>query len=289
MNKIIKADRGIYYVEKDGKTILCKARGLFRNENIKPLVGDNVEISINSDGTGYIEKVFERKNQLLRPYLANIDQVVIIMSLVYPKINLNLLDKYIVMLEKSNVEIKIVFNKMDLLKNNKLNYIIDIYKNIGYEVFLNSNKNEDIERDLRELFRNRITAVAGPSGVGKSTTLNKLFKGLELNTGEISQKNKRGKHTTRHAEMSKIDNNSYVVDTPGFSSLVLTFLEDRAEIKDYFIEFKEYESKCKYYNCLHLNEPLCGVKDAVENNEVSEDRYKNYRLIVEEFDSIRRF
>ena len=193
------------------------------------------------------------------------------------------------MLEKSGVKIKIIFNKMDLLKDDKLNYIIDIYKNIGYEVFLNSNEDNNIEQDLKDLFKDRITAVAGPSGVGKSTTLNKLFKNLELNTGEISQKNKRGKHTTRHAEMSKVDDNSYVVDTPGFSSLVLTFIEDRTEIKNYFVEFKEYEHKCKYYNCLHLNEPSCGVKKAVESKEISEDRYKNYRLIVEEFDSIRRF
>lgn len=189
MNKIIKSHRGIYYVENKNDIVLSKARGVFRNQNIKPVVGDNVKLFINDDGTGYIDEIYERKNQLIRPPIANIDQVVVVMSIVSPNINLNLLDRYLLMLEKSKIDIKIIFNKIDLLVNDDFNYIFDIYRNIGYDIFLNSNKDSKSKEYLKEIFNNKITAVAGPSGVGKSTTLNSIFEDLDLDTGLISKKN----------------------------------------------------------------------------------------------------
>lgn len=289
MNKIIKSHRGIYYVENNNEIVLSKARGVFRNQNIKPVVGDNVKLSINNDGTGYIDEVFERKNQLLRPPIANVDQVIVVMSILSPDINLNLLDRYLLMLEKSKVDIKIIFNKIDLLKNDDLNYIFDIYRNIGYEIFLNSNNETKNKETLKKIFNSKITAVAGPSGVGKSTTLNNVFEDLDLDTGLVSKKTQRGKHTTRTVKMLKINENTYIIDTPGFSSLDLSFIEDRAEIRDNFIEFKKFSANCKFHNCFHINEPSCAVKEAVKVGDISEYRYNNYKLILEEYDNIRRY
>lgn len=288
MNKIVKSHRGIYYVEVENKIILCKARGLFRNQNIKPLVGDNVEATLNSDGTGYIEKIYKRKNQLLRPEVANIDQVIVITSLKTPTINLNLLDKYLLMLELSKVDIKILFNKIDLVNKTALMEVSKIYSDIGYEIYLNSNK-ENTNDKLFELFENKITSVAGPSGVGKSTTLNKIFREFNLNTGAISEKTQRGKHTTRNIEIKKINKDSYVIDTPGFSSLSLDFIKEKAEIKNNFKEFLKYNSKCKFANCFHLNEPICGVKKALEELKISRGRYENYKSFLTEYDKTRRF
>ncbi len=276
-------------MENNNEIVLSKARGVFRNQNIKPVVGDNVKLSINNDGTGYIDEVFERKNQLLRPPIANVDQVIVVMSILSPDINLNLLDRYLLMLEKSKVDIKIIFNKIDLLKNDDLNYIFDIYRNIGYEIFLNSNNETKNIETLKKIFNNKITAVAGPSGVGKSTTLNNVFEDLDLDTGLVSKKTQRGKHTTRTVKMLKINENTYIIDTPGFSSLDLSFIEDRAEIRDNFIEFKKFSANCKFHNCFHINEPSCAVKEAVKVGDISEYRYNNYKLILEEYDNIRRY
>lgn len=276
-------------MENNNEIVLSKARGVFRNQNIKPVVGDNVKLSINNDGTGYIDEVFERKNQLLRPPIANVDQVIVVMSILSPDINLNLLDRYLLMLEKSKVDIKIIFNKIDLLKNDDLNYIFDIYINIGYEIFLNSNNETKNIETLKKIFNNKITAVAGPSGVGKSTTLNNVFEDLDLDTGLVSKKTQRGKHTTRTVKMLKINENTYIIDTPGFSSLDLSFIEDRAEIRDNFIEFKKFSANCKFHNCFHINEPSCAVKEAVKVGDISEYRYNNYKLILEEYDNIRRY
>lgn len=290
MDKIIKSHRGIYYVEQNEEIILCKARGLFRKDDIKPIVGDYVDIIVNSDGTGYVEKVYERRNKLLRPPLANIDQVVVVMSIVSPNINMNLLDKYLLMLEKSNVNIKILFNKLDLVDEKQLHSVVNIYKKAGYDIFLNSNViGIHDTSEIRNIFKNKISALAGPSGVGKSTTLNNIFKDFEFDTGEISTKTQRGKHTTRHIEMSKIDENSYVVDTPGFSSLSLDFIDERVDIKNNFREFSKYSHMCKFNNCFHINEPKCAIKEAVENNQISETRYENYKTILLEYDNQRRY
>lgn len=288
MSKIIKSHRGIYYVEKEGQVYLCKARGLFRNNKIKPIVGDEVDILINSDGTAYINKVYERKNQLLRPPISNVDQVIVITSLSSPDINLYTLDKYLLMLELSNIETRIIFNKTDLVDEEYSNKISKIYKDIGYDIYLNTNE-EDDNGELIELFKNKTTAVTGPSGVGKSTTLNKIFSHFDFKTGAISEKSLRGKHTTRHIEISKIKDGSYVIDTPGFSALSLDFVSEINEISDGFREFVKLRDGCRFNNCIHENEPKCAVKEALQDKKIAESRYKNYLLLLQEFRNTRGY
>lgn len=288
MSKIVKSHRGIYYVEKEGQVYLCKARGLFRNKKVKPVVGDEVDISINNDGTAYIKEIYERKNQLLRPPISNVDQVIVIMSLSSPDINLYTLDKYLLMLELSHIETKIIFNKTDLVDKEYSDKISKIYNNIGYDIYLNSNQ-ENNGKELLNLFKNRSTVVTGPSGVGKSTTLNNIFSHFDFETGSLSEKSLRGKHTTRHIEISKIDERSYVIDTPGFSALSLDFINDINDIGEGFIEFFKLKNECKFNNCIHENEPKCAVKNAVQNKKISESRYKNYLLLLEEFRNTRGY
>lgn len=288
MSKIVKSHRGIYYVEKEGQVYLCKARGLFRNKKIKPIVGDEVDITINNDGTAYIKEIYERRNQLLRPPISNVDQVIVIMSLSSPDINLYTLDKYLLMLELSHIETKIIFNKTDLVDKEYSDKISKIYNNIGYDIYLNSNQ-ENNGKELLNLFKNRSTVVTGPSGVGKSTTLNNIFSHFDFETGSISEKSLRGKHTTRHIEISKIDERSYVIDTPGFSALSLDFINDINDIGEGFIEFFKLKNECKFNNCIHENEPKCAVKNAVQDKKISESRYKNYLLLLEEFRNTRGY
>lgn len=288
MSKIVKSHRGIYYVEKEGQVYLCKARGLFRNKKVKPVVGDEVDISINNDGTAYIKEIYERRNQLLRPPISNVDQVIVIMSLSSPDINLYTLDKYLLMLELSHIETKIIFNKTDLVDKEYSDKISKIYKNIGYDIYLNTNQ-ENNGKELLNLFKNRSTVVTGPSGVGKSTTLNNIFSHFDFETGSISEKSLRGKHTTRHIEISKIDERSYVIDTPGFSALSLDFINDINDIGEGFIEFFKLKNECKFNNCIHENEPKCAVKNAVQDKKISENRYKNYLLLLEEFRNLRGY
>ncbi len=288
MSKIVKSHRGIYYVEKEGQVYLCKARGLFRNKKVKPVVGDEVDISINNDGTAYIKEIYERRNQLLRPPISNVDQVIVIMSLSSPDINLYTLDKYLLMLELSHIETKIIFNKTDLVDKEYSDKISKIYNNIGYDIYLNSNQ-ENNGKELLNLFKNRSTVVTGPSGVGKSTTLNNVFSHFDFETGSISEKSLRGKHTTRHIEISKIDERSYVIDTPGFSALSLDFINDINDIGEGFIEFFKLKNECKFNNCIHENEPKCAVKNAVQDKKISESRYKNYLLLLEEFRNLRGY
>lgn len=288
MSKIVKSHRGIYYVEKEGQVYLCKARGLFRNKKIKPIVGDEVDITINNDGTAYIKEIYERRNQLLRPPISNVDQVIVIMSLSSPDINLYTLDKYLLMLELSHIETKIIFNKTDLVDKEYSDKISKIYNNIGYDIYLNSNQ-ENNGKELLNLFKNRSTVVTGPSGVGKSTTLNNIFSHFDFETGSISEKSLRGKHTTRHIEISKIDERSYVIDTPGFSALSLDFINDINDIGEGFIEFFKLKNECKFNNCIHENEPKCAVKNAVQDKKISESRYKNYLLLLEEFRNLRGY
>lgn len=288
MSKIVNSHRGIYYVEKEGQVYLCKARGLFRNKKIKPIVGDEVDITINNDGTAYIKEIYERRNQLLRPPISNVDQVIVIMSLSSPDINLYTLDKYLLMLELSHIETKIIFNKTDLVDKEYSDKISKIYNNIGYDIYLNSNQ-ENNGKELLNLFKNRSTVVTGPSGVGKSTTLNNIFSHFDFETGSISEKSLRGKHTTRHIEISKIDERSYVIDTPGFSALSLDFINDINDIGEGFIEFFKLKNECKFNNCIHENEPKCAVKNAVQDKKISESRYKNYLLLLEEFRNLRGY
>lgn len=288
--KIIKGIAGFYYIYVTGNGVYeCKAKGIFRNKNIKPLIGDNVEIDILDDEskTGNIIQVLDRSNSLVRPSVANIDQAVIVFSAKAPKPNLMLLDKFLIATEKEKIHSIICFNKMDL-DLDEANKYKEIYEKAGYEVVLTSTyKSINIEI-LKEKLYNKTNVFAGPSGVGKSSLLNTLSEKINVEIGEISQKIERGKHTTRHAELIRFYENSFVVDTPGFSSLNIEEIHED-ELKSLFIEFKKHEDSCRFYGCNHLKEPDCSVKEAVGNGLIAESRYENYKYIFEEINNNRRW
>lgn len=291
VGKIIKGIAGFYYIHVPEKGIYeCKARGVFRNKKIKPLIGDNVEIDIleNEDMKGNILEILPRKNSLVRPTVANIDQVVIVFAVENPKPNFNLLDKFLIMAERENISVVICFNKVDTVSDEDLDDIRNIYKDTGYDVLLTSATKDIGISPLRKILYDKTTVFAGPSGVGKSSILNLIQSVEMLETGEVSEKIKRGKHTTRHATLLAFDKDSYVVDTPGFSSLYIDEIE-KDDLKNYFIEFKKYEDYCKFYGCNHISEPDCAVKHALENGEISKLRYESYKMLYDELKDIRRW
>lgn len=282
--KIIKGIAGFYYVHVPEKGIYaCKAKGIFRKENIKPLVGDNVEMEITheKDWEGNIKTILPRKNALLRPAVANIDQALLIFAMTKPEPNFNLLDRFLIMMRQQGLECILCFNKSDLSDNTQKEYIAQIYAHSGYQsLFLSAEKKEGIDVLAQKLY-DKTTAVAGPSGVGKSSIINCLQKDKQMETGEISEKIARGKHTTRHSELITISGNTYIMDTPGFSSLSLFSLEKEA-LKDYYSEFAAYASECRFLTCAHIHEPICGVREALAKGFISKVRYDNYTAFYEE-------
>ena len=282
--KILKALSGFYYVNCSGEIVTCRARGNFRNENITPLVGDDVKIQLSDNSTGYVVEILERKNELLRPKVANIDYSIIVVSVKDPEFSSKLLNKTICLNENSDVDIIIIFTKLDLLKDNeleKMKEIMNYYYEIGYRVFTNSE--EDIDK-LKEVISNKYVAISGQSGAGKSTFINKLAEHLDIETGEISKHLGRGRHTTRHTEFYQIDD-FYIADTPGFSSLDITFIE-KEDLQYLFREFHDYD--CKFKPCNHMEEIQCGVKEAVENKQILESRYEDYKVLFTEKQNQKR-
>ncbi len=289
--KIVKAVAGFYYVDVDKDTVYqCRARGIFRNRNVKPLIGDNVRIEVTHEGDmeGNVLEIYPRKNSLVRPTVANIDQAVIVFALAFPDPNLNLLDRFLVVVSKNGITPLVCFNKSDLVSESKAEEIVDIYKKAGYQVLVSTAKFSDTLPEFERLLSGKTTVFAGPSGVGKSTIINLLQQHTYMETGIVSEKIKRGKHTTRHANLIPIDLESYVVDTPGFSSLSLDDME-AADLKEHFLEFLTYEPYCKFNGCNHVNEPSCGVKDAVLDGDISQSRYDSYLQIYDELANIRRY
>jgi len=282
--KIIKGIAGFYYVHVVHSGIYeCKAKGVFRNKKIKPLVGDNVEIEIldEENRIGNIINIYDRENELIRPAVSNISQALVVFAIANPMPNLNLLDRFLVMMERNGIDTIICFNKIDLVDEEEILKLRYIYVKAGYHVMFTSTKeNMGIEEVLR-VIDGKTTAFAGPSGVGKSSLLNALIPEANSQTGEISEKIKRGKHTTRHTEIFNVSDDTYLMDTPGFSSLYVNDFE-KEELKDYFREFIEYNDGCRFTGCVHVNEPDCLVKEAVENGEISQSRYDNYILMYEE-------
>ena len=288
--KIIKGIAGFYYVDNGTDVYECKAKGVFRNKKIKPLVGDNVEFTVLSEAEreGNIDKILPRKNELVRPAVANIDQALVIFSITHPEPNLNLLDRFLVMMEVQEVPVKICFNKTDLTGDGERDRLGNIYSSAGYPVYFTSTYENSGLDELRVLTEGKTTVLAGPSGVGKSSITNLLFPEAEMETGKISEKIQRGKHTTRHSELFAIGKDTYMMDTPGFSSMYLEELE-RGNLKDYFPEFAAYEEDCKFLGCVHVGEPVCGVKEAVRQGKISESRYANYKLLYQELKDKRRY
>ena len=289
--KILKGIGGFYYVHVPGKGVYeCRARGILRKEKIKPLIGDNVEMALidEAEKTGNVEAILPRDNSLIRPTVANLDQAVIVFAVSQPDPNYNLLDRFLVMVEEKGIKAVICFNKIDILPKEEVESVISRYENTGYEVVSTSSLEGHGIEELRQCLYGKTTVFAGPSGVGKSSILNLIQEEMVLETGSVSEKIGRGKHTTRHAELICFHEDSYVVDTPGFSSLNLMDIEAE-NLKYYFIEFEAFEPFCKFNGCNHLNEPQCGVKEAVEEGEISEGRYLSYKQLMEELQNNKRW
>lgn len=295
--KIIKGVGGFYYVHlhlvKDNNIYECKAKGSFRNQKIKPKIGDEVEIDIidQEKFIGNITKIYERTNDLVRPAVANVDQAVIIFAYTNPAPNFNLLDRFIIMLKQQGLDAILCINKHDLEENTdnlKGEDIKRIYEACGYKTVICSTLSGEGIQDMKEIIAGKTTVFAGPSGVGKSSMLNALNPNTSVATGELSEKIKRGKHTTRHSELMYIGEDSYIMDTPGFSSLEV-FDTEPEELKDYYEEFYDYMPECRFNGCLHINEPDCAVKKAVEDCKISELRYNNYKQLYEELKSKRKW
>ena len=277
--KIIKSQKELYYVETSENIFMCKARGNFRKRGIKPLVGDNALIEIQEEDKAYIIEILERKNEIKRPNIANIDQMLIFVTINDPPLNLYNLDKYLAMCEHENVDVVIILSKKDLAKYNKIKELTKIYENLDYKVLSLDNYNDFPKKDITEILEGKTSAVSGASGVGKSTFLNNLVdKDLEI--GEISDKLKRGKNTTRHTEIFSINPQTYIFDTPGFDSFDFDFIEDENNLKYCFREMSI--SNCRFNNCNHINEPNCSVKEKVENGDIAKSRYDNYVLLFKE-------
>lgn len=281
--KIIKGIAGFYYVQTKDGIYECKAKGSFRNRKLKPFVGDNVEITVldKENKKGNMEEILERKNFLIRPAVANVDQTLVIFAAAKPDPNLNLLDRFLIMMEQKDVPVILVFNKTDVAESAKLEEYAGIYENCGYQVLRVSALQEEGISEIKEILKGKTSTVAGPSGVGKSSIINLLQSDIHMETGNISEKIERGKHTTRHSELISIAEDTYIFDTPGFSSLYVTDME-KEELKNYFPEFEQYEDECKFLGCVHVNEPVCGVKEALKDGKISQSRYENYKLLYEE-------
>lgn len=289
--KIIRGIAGFYYVHVAGNGIYeCKAKGVFRKNKEKPLVGDNVEITVlnEEEKLGNVSDILPRKNDLIRPAVANVDQALVIFAADQPKPNFNLLDRFLLMMEQKEIPTVICFNKVDLVTEEEKERLKTIYENTGHTIiFVSAAKKQGIEK-VRECLHGRTTTVAGPSGVGKSSLINLMQSDVKMETGSISEKIQRGKHTTRHSELITLDDTSYILDTPGFSSLAVFDLE-KEDIKWYYPEFEPLQDKCRFLGCNHIHEPACAVKQAVEEGRISSIRYENYKLLFEECSNRRKY
>lgn len=288
--KILKGIGGFYYVFTEKEQLYeCKAKGIFRNQNIKPLVGDDVEMDILDEEMkkGNIINILERTNDLIRPAVANVDQAMIIFAAAKPAPNLNLLDRFLILMLQQKVETIICFNKTDVVSEKEISLLEETYRNCGYRTLFTSTFTEEGINSVKELLAHKTTVLAGPSGVGKSSIINLLSPEANTKTGEISEKIQRGKHTTRHSELIAVGDETFVMDTPGFSSLYLEGLE-KDELKEFFPEFKQYDSQCRFLGCMHLNEPDCNVKEALKKGKISKIRYKNYKDLFEELNNKKK-
>ncbi len=279
---IVKGIGGFYYIKAaDNNVYECKARGVFRNEKITPVIGDNVEIDIKN-GKGSIVKIFKRRNELIRPSVANTDMLVLVVAAASPSPNMPLIDKMLINAQINGIEPIICINKTDLSDGEE---IAEIYKKAGFRVSrVCAEKNEGIE-DLKKMITGKVSAFAGLSGVGKSSILS-IILGDTLETGAVSEKILRGRHTTRHVELFELDGGGFVFDTPGFSSLEVYGIQ-ASELQEYFPETEKYRNNCRFRGCMHINEPDCAVKEAVNDGIISTSRYESYKMLYEQLGKIK--
>ncbi len=289
--KIIKGIAGFYYVHVPEKGIYeCKAKGIFRKDNKKPFVGDDVELQILDDQAmlGNIELIIPRRNFLVRPAVANIDQALVIFSIVRPEPSFNLLDRFLITMNKQQIPCSICFNKEDIASIQEKEELLRAYSTCGNQLFIASAKEKSGIDEIKKYLLGKTTTVAGPSGVGKSSIINCLQLEVSMEIGAISSKIDRGKHTTRHSQLIAIEKDTYIMDTPGFSSLDINEIEKR-ELSHYYPEFSNYEKNCRFHGCAHIHEPICGVKEALREKKISQIRYDNYCILYKELNDKRRY
>lgn len=284
---ITKGIGGFYYVSTADGVIECRARGIFRKTRFTPLVGDRVEITLNSENrhTGVINEIKERKNELIRPAVANVTQMAAVAALENPKPNTYVLDKLIAAAEFIDLDILICFNKSDLSRDFS---IADVYSNAGFRVVVTSAANDVNTDALREFLKDEITVFAGNSGVGKSSLLNRMLNREKFETGEVSGRVERGRHTTRHSELVELPFGGFIIDTPGFSSFDINRVPAES-LADMFREFGQYTESCRFPDCGHTAEPDCGVIGAVEDGKIAKSRYESYKLLYNEIKALKKW
>ncbi len=284
---IVKGIAGFYYVQTAEKLYQCKARGLFRKQGITPFVGDHVRITLTEKNEAIVSEIFPRKNEFIRPPVANVDLFIIVVSVTRPEPNLSIIDKFLVMAEQHRTDIAVCFNKIDLAEEKDLAKLLEIYEGL-YPIVLTSSTTGQGIPELKKMLAGKTSALAGPSGVGKSTLLNLITQESSAETGEIGDKSKRGKHTTRHVELFEIEGNGFLFDTPGFTSFeVLEADED--QLAFLYPEMLPYIGKCRYDNCRHLAEPSCAVREAVKEGKINQSRYDSYQNQIHEIQKMRKY
>lgn len=285
---IVKGIGGFYYIQTEQGLIETKARGKFRSQNMIPIVGDRVRVSLGAEpGKGSLEEILPRKNAFIRPPVANLDQIVITFAAKEPEPNLRLVDKLSVTALAAKVDCVICINKTDIAPTES-QHLAEIYRGAGFPVVLSSNVNGEGREELKRLLSGKVTAFAGNSGVGKSSILNELTGGETMETGGISEKIKRGKHTTRHVELLELPFGGYAFDTPGFSSFELNGIRAE-ELEQYFPEFEAYLGRCRFKGCAHKKEPDCPIREALERGTVSASRYESYCELYDEMKKIKEW
>lgn len=287
--RIVKALSGFYYVADGDRIFSCRARGLFKKKGAKvnPLVGDWVVYDAINEDEGYVMEVGERTSELVRPPISNVDQAVLVFSMYKPVFNSLLLDKFLVHTEHAGIDSVIILSKADQVTEAEIAVVVGKYGAIGYTVIPTSTKQQRGLQEVRDVLHDRISVFAGQSGVGKSSLINALFPGVSLQTGDVSEKLGRGKHTTRHVELIPLAGGGYVADTPGFSSLEFIDVSE-LDLAEAFRDFAERSSGCKFRGCLHVSEPSCAVQEAVEAGELSRERYEHYLQFREELKDYQR-
>ncbi len=301
--RIIKAVSGFYYVKpdrgqetevppKDGNVYQCRAKGIFRKKKLSPLVGDRVvmELTATDDVEGNVTEISDRKNSLIRPQVANVDQALLIFAMHTPEPAPDLIDRFLVLMKKSGIDVILIFNKNDLGNDIEIEKYKSIYKDAGIRLIFTSTIDGSGVPEVREILKNSVTTVAGPSGAGKSSLINAVSGREIMVTGEVSRKIGRGKQTTRHVELVEIEEDSYIIDTPGFSSLELPEMEP-LELQDCFPEIGRYKNECYFAGCSHISEPDCGVRDRLAKGLIPKERYDSYVLFYNDLVTLqnRRF